>query len=122
MGRGLSPEQAMLLRALGAPGPAVPVRMLLAAVYPEAATGESSPEKGKALVALDRSLRRLEARGLVTRFGLRAGIAAVAATEEGFHEGRKSRHHWKWRDFSGEIYLTRHRLGRLRGEEEAADF
>jgi len=113
----------MLLRALGAPGPAVPVRMLLASVYPEAATGESPSAQGKALAALDRSLRRLEARGLVTRFGRRAGIAAVAATEEGFHEGRKSRHYWKWRDdFSGEIYLTRHRLGRLRGEEEAADF
>ena len=72
MGKGLSPEQAMVLHAIGAPGPALPVRTLLAAVYPEAAAAGGA-DHAQAQAALSRTLRRLEARGLVLRYPRRAG-------------------------------------------------
>ena len=102
----------MVLHAIGAPGPALPVRTLLAAVYPEAAAAGGAGH-GQAQAALSRTLRRLEARGLVIRFGRRAGTAAVATTAEGFWQGR-GRDQWKWRDCWGEgLQLTRHRLALL---------
>lgn len=109
----------MVLSALGAPGPAVPVRLLLAGVYAEATESGSESDRAVAMAALDRSLRRLEARGLVVRHARRAGTAAVSATAEGFRHGRLSRNRWKWREcFSGDLYLTRHRLELLQDDSE----
>ena len=99
----------MVLHAIGAPGPALPVRTLLAALYPEAAAAGGA-DHAQAQAALSRTLRRLEARGLVVRHPRRAGTASVATTADGFWQGRWSRNQWRWRDDWGEERLTRHRL------------